>query len=80
MQLTQTISRYDRDNASLSLLVDKIAHFNENELQTLPFSKIPGDVVADVYTVRQISADREKKRRTKKGNRFWSTENFCCFF
>ncbi|CAD5220390.1 unnamed protein product [Bursaphelenchus okinawaensis] len=77
MQLTRTISRYDRDNASLSLLVDKIANFNEQELQTLPFSKIPGDVVADVYTVRQLTHERQKRQKRKS---FWTTENFCCFF
>lgn len=80
MQLTQTISKFDRDNASLSLLVDRIARFNDNELSTLPFAKIPGDVVADVYTLRQLSERRELRRRAKQKKRFWSSDNLCCFF
>ncbi|TKR76449.1 hypothetical protein L596_017584 [Steinernema carpocapsae] len=64
-QLTKTLSRCDRFNNTMTLLVDKMAQMPDHDLSTMQFSQIPGDVVADLYEVR---------RKQNKGRKW-----LCCF-
>lgn len=51
-QLTQTLSQHQRNSLAMSVMMDKLARMDSHELSQMPFSDIPGDVVADLYSVK----------------------------
>jgi len=51
-QLTQTLSQHQRNSLAMSVMMDKLARMDSHELSQMPFSDIPGDVVADLYAVK----------------------------
>jgi hypothetical protein len=62
-EMTQVLSRYQRNSVSMSILIQKLAAMNDSELPSLPFSSIPGDVVADIYAVKLRESIRVERQR-----------------
>lgn len=78
-QLTRTLSQHQRNSLSMSILLDKLARMENNQLSTLPFSNIPGDVVADLYSVKVREAEnRNKLLKNCENKPNW--KNYCCFW
>uniref|UniRef100_A0A0N5AGK1 BTB domain-containing protein n=1 Tax=Syphacia muris TaxID=451379 RepID=A0A0N5AGK1_9BILA len=61
----KVLSQCGRNSPTMSLIVDKLSKLPEDELSTLQFSQMPGDIVADVYAAKI-------KRNKFKNDR-------CCF-
>lgn len=76
-QLTRTLSQHQRNSLSMSVLVDKLARMDDNQLSTLPFDSIPGDVVADLYAVKLRQAV-ESRRYARTHRPVW--KRMCCFW
>lgn len=65
-QIACAVAEHDRYSPTMTLLIDKLSKMKREELSTLRFSQIPGDVVADVFAAKMKR--REMKRR-----------KWCCF-
>lgn len=76
-QLTRTMSQHQRNSLSMSVLVDKLARMDNNQLSTLPFDNIPGDVVADLYAVKLRQATEYRRSKNHKKSTWKSN---CCFW
>jgi len=51
-ELTRTLATHQRHGFSMSVMVDRLARMDNNQFEALPFKSIPGDVVADIYSMR----------------------------
>jgi len=51
-ELTKTLSKHQRNGLSMSVMMDRLSQMNNDQFESLPFSSIPGDVVADLYSLK----------------------------
>uniref|UniRef100_A0A915EJR8 BTB domain-containing protein n=1 Tax=Ditylenchus dipsaci TaxID=166011 RepID=A0A915EJR8_9BILA len=70
VELTQTLSKHNRYSPSMSVLMDKLARLEDDQLNALPFDHLPGNVVADLYAVK-LRQSVKKNGKLKDGRTSW---------
>uniref|UniRef100_A0A1I7X6K9 BTB domain-containing protein n=1 Tax=Heterorhabditis bacteriophora TaxID=37862 RepID=A0A1I7X6K9_HETBA len=59
-QVTCAVSNCDPNSSTISVLVDRLADIKDEDLSGMEFSKMPGHVVAEVYTQKFRKRKRQK--------------------
>ncbi|KAH7725878.1 Protein CYK-7 b [Aphelenchoides avenae] len=73
-QLTQVMATHRRNSFAMSVLLDRLSRMNDAELSSLPFESLPGDVVADIYSLKLRESQR---RRPSIGACYQWVRNWC---
>uniref|UniRef100_A0A1I7VV13 Uncharacterized protein n=1 Tax=Loa loa TaxID=7209 RepID=A0A1I7VV13_LOALO len=61
-QITCAVAEYDRYSPTMTLLIDKLSAMKREELSTLRFSQVPGDIVADVFAAKMKRREMKRKK------------------
>jgi len=62
-ELTKTLSKHQRNSLSMSVMMDRLSQMNTDQFESLPFGTIPGDVVADLYSMKLHEVEKRALSR-----------------
>jgi len=62
-ELTKTLSKHQRNSLSMSVMMDRLSTMDNDQFESLPFKSIPGDVVADLYSLKLHEAEKRAHSR-----------------
>jgi len=62
-ELTKTLSKHQRNSLSMSVMMDRLSQMENDQFESLPFKSIPGDVVADLYSLKLHEAEKRARSR-----------------
>jgi len=62
-ELTKTLSKHQRNSLSMSIMMGRLSRMDNNQFGSLPFKSIPGDVVANLYSLKLQNAEERALSR-----------------